>query len=365
MSNIFRDLKRAFLVSDTHFGVRNNSVEWLQIQKDYFNNFFIPLLEKEGKPGDFVLHCGDVFDSRNSLNLLVMNEAIHLFEKMAKIMPVVIILGNHDIWKKSSNDINSLKTMKWIPNIFIFEEPEVIKVKNNSLLLMPWRNGPEEEQKCIDSYNADYLFCHTDVVGLKFNKNTEVEHGLEFDSMNKFKMVYSGHIHYAQSKNNFRMLGCPYPMTRSDIGNQKSVWLVDFENDTETRFDNDYSPKFIRIGFERLLELSIEEANAMFKNNFVDILVDPKWSLTFPFGTFSDEMTTYKRLDFIPRLTSGDGSEDDLEEGGDIERVDILAISKKVIDKTGHSDNIKEKLFSFIKKLYDKALKEQREEDED
>ena len=83
------EYKRCFIVSDTHFGVRNSSYEWLDIMKDYFNNFFIPLLKREAKPGDFVMHCGDVFDSRHSLNLLVMNEAMAIFEQIAEIMPNV------------------------------------------------------------------------------------------------------------------------------------------------------------------------------------------------------------------------------------------------------------------------------------
>lgn len=97
------EYKRCFIISDTHFGVRNSSHEWLDIMKDYFKNFFLPLLRRESRPGDFVMHCGDVFDSRHSLNLLVMNDAISIFEEMAQIIPVVIILGNHDIERKHDN----------------------------------------------------------------------------------------------------------------------------------------------------------------------------------------------------------------------------------------------------------------------
>lgn len=361
MSN-FKSLKRAFLVSDTHFGVRNNSIEWLQIQKDYFYNFFIPLLEENKQPGDFILHCGDVFDSRNSLNLLVMNETITIFEKLAEIMPVIIILGNHDIWKKSSNDVNSLKTMKWIPNIFIFEEPEVLQMGSKKLLLMPWRNGIEEEQKCIETNKADYLFCHTDVNGLKFNKHTEVDHGIEFDKLAKFKKVYSGHIHYTQGKGNFRMLGCPYPMTRSDIGNNKSIWLLDLESGNEIQFENTYSPRFIRILFDKLLELTIEQINNLFDNNFVDVLVDPKWSLSFPFGALSEDLRTYRRLDFIPRSNAEESVDEYIAD--DLEKIDIINIARKVIEKTNHSDATKEKILHVIKKLHEKAQKTQKDNDE-
>jgi DNA repair exonuclease SbcCD nuclease subunit len=352
------DYKRCFIVSDTHFGARNSSYEWLDIMKDYFHNFFFPLLKREGRPGDFVMHCGDVFDSRHSLNLLVMNETMQIFEEMAKIMPVVIILGNHDIYRKDSNEVNSAKILKWIPNITVLEEPDIMKVANNTLLLMPWRKSVEEEIKCVSENDADYLFCHTDVKGLKFNKFTEVETGLDLKVMDKFKRVYSGHIHYTQTNKNFRMVGCPYQLTRSDMNNGKGIWIVDFEKDTETYFKNDYSPSFMRVIFEKILEMEVEDVNKMVTNNFVDILVHPKWSLNFPFSTFAEELSGYKRLDFIPRTTDIDENGEIIpDEGTTLENFDVLTLAEKVINNTSHSDELKENLKKTVKILYENTVK--------
>lgn len=352
------DYKRCFIVSDTHFGARNSSYEWLDIMKDYFQNFFFPLLRKEGRPGDFVMHCGDVFDSRHSLNLLVMNEAMQIFEEMATIMPVVIILGNHDIYRKDSNEVNSAKILKWIPNITVLEEPTLMKVAKNKLLLMPWRKSIEEEIKCVSSFDADYLFCHTDVKGLKFNKFVEVETGLELKEMDKFKKVYSGHIHYAQTNKNFRMVGCPYQLTRGDMNNEKGIWIVDFEHDTETYVKNSHSPNFMRVIFEKILEMEVEDVNKMVTNNFVDILVHPKWSLNFPFSTFAEELNGYKRLDFIPRTTDVDENGEIIpDEGTTLENFDVLTLAEKVINATSHSDELKENLKKTVKILYENTLK--------
>lgn len=350
--------KRAFIISDTHFGVRNGSHEWLEIMKDYFENFFIPLIKREGKPGDFVMHNGDVFDSRHSLNLLIMNEAMAAFEEIAKIMPVVIILGNHDIYRKESNDVNSAKILKWIPGITVLEEPEVMQVTNNKLLLMPWRKSVEDEAECVTSHEADYLFCHTDVKGLRFNKFTQIEHGLDLKVMKKFKKVYSGHIHYAQSHKNFRMVGSPYHLTRSDMYNEKGIWLIDFETDKETYFKNDRSPNFMRILFEKILEMEVEDVNAMFHNNFVDILVHPKWSMNFPFSTFSDELEGYKKLEFIPRTSDLDADGEPIsDEDTTLENFDVISLAERVINGTSHSQELKENLKKTVKKLYESVIK--------
>ena len=355
--------KRSWILADTHLGVRNSSIEWLEIMKEYFHDFFIPLLKREKKDGDFLIHLGDVFDSRHSLNLLIMNEGISIFEEISKIMPIVIILGNHDCYKKMSNDVNSVKILKWIPNIMVLEEPEILNISNKKLLFMPWRSDHHEESECIKNNPADYLFCHTDVQGLKFNKNTTIESGIELKDLKAFRKIYSGHIHYSQKKGNFRMVGCPYPMTRSDINNDKGIWCFNIETEEEIFYPNTVSPKFIRILFERILEMEVEDARLLFKNNFVDILVDPKWSLNFPFSAFIDEMKGYRRLDFIPRINETENDEGDIidENNSEIEKIDILELSNRVINNTQHSDNIKEKLIQTMKLLYDKVQKSQTE----
>jgi len=362
-----KNYKRAWMITDTHLGVRNNSIEWLEIMKEYFQNFFIPLLKREKKEGDFLVHVGDVFDSRHSLNLLVMNEGISIFEEISKIMPIVIILGNHDIYKKNSNDVNSVKILKWIPNIKVLEEPEVIVISGKKLLFMPWRAGHAEELECIQNNPADFMFCHTEMQGLKFNKSTTIETGLDMKEIKNFRKVYAGHIHFAQQKGNFRMLGCPYPMTRSDINNEKGIWCLDLITEEEHYFPNDVSPKFIRMIFEKVLEMEEKEAKEYFKNNFVDILVDPKWSLNFPFSTFAEDMKGHRRLDFVPRISNIEDEDGMLleSESSELEKIDIIELSKRLIYNTGHSTKVKDRLVGTIKTLYDRVQKTQEEKDED
>lgn len=362
----FSNMHRTFLISDTHFGVRNSSNEWMEIQKEYFYNFLIPLLKKESKKGDVLIHCGDVFDSRQSINLFVMNFALEIFEELAKILPVIILLGNHDIAKKNSNEVNSVKVLKWIPNIKVCEEPEIITVVGKKLLFMPWRANHQEEEECLKTHTADFLFCHTDVQGLKFNRNTEIQEGISLAMLKQFRKVYSGHIHYSQSKGNFRMLGCPYPLTRSDINNEKGIWCFDIENESETYFPNNYSPKFIRILFEKVLEMEEDEAREHFKNNFVDVLVDQKWTLNFPFSTFYDDIQGYRKLEFVPRIMNMEDDDGALldDESYQLGKIDIVELANKLIQNTSHNDSLKEKLLSTIKTLHEKVQKTKEKEDE-
>ena len=79
--------KRAFIISDTHLGARSNSVEWLEVMRDWFYSDFLPRVEKEYRPGDILIHCGDVFDNRQSVNLLVLHEGMVKYWYCGNIPP--------------------------------------------------------------------------------------------------------------------------------------------------------------------------------------------------------------------------------------------------------------------------------------
>jgi DNA repair exonuclease SbcCD nuclease subunit len=361
----YHNIKRFFIISDTHFGIRSNSIEWMEIQRDYFVNWFIPLLQKNKRPGDALIHTGDVFDSRQTLNLKVMNMAMEIFEEITKIMPVFMICGNHDIYYKTTNDVNSIKIFKWLNNVKVYETPVVLELNGGKTkaLLMPWQDSHDNESLIIQNNNADYLFCHTDFHGVKFNANVNIEQGNQVSTVNQFKRVYSGHIHYAQKYHNIRMVGCPYPLTRSDIGNIKHVWSIDFEQDIERGISNEYSPRFIRIKIERVLELTYDEMKKYVENNFVDILVNSSWSTKFPFSTFLDLFSNikYRKLNYII-TTVGKDDEIDLENSENSEEIDLPGLIEMHIETLTYSNTVKQKLKEVARTLYHKSLKEDLEE---
>lgn len=356
----YPDIKRFFIISDTHFGVRSNSIEWMEIQKDYFKSWFIPHIKKMYKPGDALIHCGDVFDSRQSMNLKVMNMAMEIFEEISKIMPVFMICGNHDIYYKTSNSVNSIKMFNWLPNVHVYEEPVLLEINNgiSTALLMPWQDSHDDESQIIQNNEADYLFCHTDFRGVKFNARVDVEDGNEIESVNQFKRVYSGHIHYAQKNQNIRMVGCPYPLTRSDNGNVKHFWILNFENDTEEGTVNNHSPKFVKIKLEKALETTYEDMKLYVDNNFVDILVNSSWAAHFPFSSFLEAFANikYRKLNYIiTSIGSDDETDGDYDENS--EEVDLPTLIDLHIEGLSYSELIKQKLKEVSRALYQKSLR--------
>lgn len=358
-----QNIKRVFIISDTHFGIKSNNLDWINVQEAYFNDFLIPLLKREYKEGDILIHCGDVFDNRQSLHLLVLNKAISIFEKLSKILPIFIIAGNHDLFKKQDTEINSLKCLKWLPNTVIFENYNVIDTKDMLLLFSPWTT-PEEQKENIDitlqrSKRKSLLFCHSNIQGIQYNKYVKIENGNTADDFSKVTHVYSGHIHYAQQMKNITYIGCPYSLTRNDIDNIKGVYLHDLKNDTQTFFENTLSPKFIRIPLEDLFEMTVSEINTIIENNFVDLLSDIKWTTQFPFSLFIDmiegyrsiEIHTYKALDDSSIIVDADTGE--IDERTLETTFNILTVLPQYINTLPYDTDIKDRIQNEIIGIYD------------
>jgi DNA repair exonuclease SbcCD nuclease subunit len=358
--------KRAWIVSDTHFGARSNSVEWLDEMMDWFENDFIKRIENEYKPGDILIHCGDVFDNRQSVNLLVLHRAIGLFEKLSKIFNdgIYIIAGNHDVMRKTSNDVSSLDCLKYIPNVHIIKEPVIAEFGTKTALFMPWRTDDEAERECLKEFevhNCNYLFCHTNIRNLRFDSRRDVEEGLMLDDINKFQRVYSGHIHWGQRRGNVTMVGNPYQMTRSDAGNSKGFYLLGIESNSEIFFENNYSPKFVRIYLNKYMERTVGDLKKECNNNRVDLYVPSHYLMKYQINPIIDILSEItKKLEVIPYEADlyEEEAEGSLSDEGSF---NIISLCERYIGsvKTIESET-KERIMSKINSIYQETIKHEK-----
>ena len=133
-------MAKIYLIGDTHIGLGYpNSVDkWYKVHLEYFSNFLIPLLKNRVKEGDIIIHLGDLFDNRNVIPINLLNYGMDIVEEISKIAPLHIIIGNHDCWSKSSDEINTIRPFKWIPNVFIYDKTSQIQFNGLKLCLMPY-----------------------------------------------------------------------------------------------------------------------------------------------------------------------------------------------------------------------------------
>ncbi len=349
--------KRVWVLGDLHFGVRANSVEWLEIQKDFFERLFIPTLKKNVKPGDVLVQVGDTFDNRQSINIKVLNYAVDLFERLGQILPCYVICGNHDIWAKKSNDISSIDSLKWIPNVQVYKEPKLLNWNGRKTLLMPWRRDAEHEAETLAEYpQSEIVFCHSEVRGIYLNSKVKNEHGTETNIYDKYTRVYSGHIHFRQEKNKLLMVGVPYQLTRSDRDNPKGFDLVDLENMEETFFENHISPKFLRYNIKALYDMPLGKFKEQIENNFVDLFVPSQIATTNALSQLINEIQHISRK-LEPNIYEEDSYIDkDFYDINEIEEMyknyNILNLCNMYVDGMKQDEELSLKLKSKLKQLY-------------
>jgi DNA repair exonuclease SbcCD nuclease subunit len=353
-------VKRIWVLGDLHLGVRANSVEWLEIQQEFFEKVLIPTLKKEVKPGDVLVQVGDAFDNRQSVNLRVLSYSVDLFERLGKILPVHVICGNHDIWAKKSNDITSIDALKWIPNVSIYKKPKQFNWAGKNVLLMPWRRDSEHEIETLAKYpTANIVMCHSEVSGVSLNAKVKNLHGTDTESYKGYDAVYSGHIHYRQRKGTLRLVGTPYQLTRSDANNAKGFDLVDLETMEETFFENTISPKFLKFNLKSLYMVQLGEFKSQIQNNFVDLYVPSKIATSSALSKLINKVQKISRK-IEPSIYEDESMVDkDLYDMDQIEDLyknyNILHLCNMYVDGTNHDEDVKQKLKSRLKQLHDQC----------
>ena len=305
---------KIWFLADLHFGCRADNEIWLKDYSDYFYNVFIPLLKDKYEEGDIVCSLGDVFDNRNSIGINTINTVIDIFEKIAEICPDIrLIVGNHDIYNKSSNNITSLNILKYIKGVKIYYDPEVEVIGGKTILFHPWIENKEIQSKLLSKFNGDYIFGHLDVFGVESNSKGIKVKSSNAVNMSEFKTaeVYAGHIHLRQDYKNIHYVGNPYAKVRGE-GNAKGITVLDIKTGKREFYENTYSPKFLKENIYEIIDINIGELKNKWNNNYVDLHVLGSDITKCRFDELREELSGYYKEFAIKNESANSGLVNDI-----------------------------------------------------
>ena len=270
-------MSKILLIGDSHLGLGfpNKTDHWFKIHQEYFQDFLLPLLKKELTKDDIIVHLGDLFDNRSVVPINILNYAQNVLEQMAQICQVHVIIGNHDLYTKATNEINTVKLYKYIPNVFVYEEPTKIDFMGKSILMLPWVEKRKEQIEILKKFSGcDYLFCHSDLNGAKMHLSSVAHKNhdkINVEEFSGYKRVFSGHIHLVQQNKNFTFVGNLFEMDRNDLGNQKGIFILDAIDGSERFIPNDVSPKFKKLYLRN--EDDILSLDGVSTKDYIDLFI--------------------------------------------------------------------------------------------
>lgn len=233
------------LITDTHFGARNDNLAFNEYFYQFWENTFFPYIEKHGI--DTVIHLGDVMDRRKFVSYKIAKDFRERFMQRFIDMGVTVhmMVGNHDTFYKNTNDVNSLSELVEgrNPNIFVYPEATTVEFDGTPIMFIPWINSENYSNTMqeIQNTKAQVAMGHLEINGFEMHAGHFSESGYDKDFLKKFDTVFSGHFHKKSDDGQIYYLGNTYQMTWSDNGCPKGFHVFDTETRELERIVNPYT----------------------------------------------------------------------------------------------------------------------------
>ena len=115
------------LITDTHFGARNDSGVISDYMMKFYSDIFFPyIIDNDIKT---IIHLGDLVDRRKYVNFVTLNSlrTDFIFRLQDSGIDTHIIIGNHDTYYRNTNRINAVNELFGdAPFIHIYDRPETV-----------------------------------------------------------------------------------------------------------------------------------------------------------------------------------------------------------------------------------------------
>lgn len=348
------------LITDTHWGVRNDNNAFLDNNKIFLDTVFFPFLSKNGI--DTLIHLGDVVDRRKYININTAKRLREDFLKPISEMQIDfhIIAGNHDTYFKNTNEVNSIRELIADKYDFkIYDKfPEEVIFDECPILFIPWicdqnRKGTMES---INACKSTIAMGHLEIQGFEMYKGSIVSHGDDARVFDRFDMVMSGHYHHRSNNGHIFYLGSHAEFTWSDYNDPKGFHIFDTETRELNFIENPYKI-FKKIWYDDSssdLNNILESVNDELKNSIIKVIVKTK-NNPYWFDLFIDKIEKHNPIDL---QIVEDHLNLNLEEDSDIvnEAEDTITIFKNYIEQINSDSINKERLQNTMLDLYNEAM---------
>ena len=342
------------IITDQHFGARNDSLVFLDFYEKFYENTFFPTIDSAGI--DTVLILGDTFDRRKYVNFYSLDRAKKMFfdKLQERGIRVHMLAGNHDTYYKNTNEVNSPELLLTeYTNIDVISKPETIVVGGTTICMMPWicSDNYQESVDHMANTKAEICMGHFEISGFAMYRGMESHDGLSKETFDKFDLVFSGHYHHRSNDKHIHYLGNPYELTWQDYNDPRGFHLFDLDTRELAFFQNPYT-MFARIEYDdkdrEVLDLNVLDL----KDKYVKLVVVNKTDY-YKFDKFIQ--TLYNKGCHEIKIVEDLSEFEDGEVGEEINLEDTLSVLSNYIDSV-ETDVDKDQIKTYLRTLYTEAV---------
>jgi len=342
------------IITDTHFGARNDNLNFNDYFYKFYDDIFFPTLKERGITT--CVHMGDVVDRRKFISYRIASDFrkrfINKFQELG--IDLHIIIGNHDTYYKNTNEVNSMEELVGSDRFKIYTESKIVEFDDIPILFVPWINvnNYDESIKLLNTAKSDIIMGHLGISGFEMHRGQISLEGHKKEMFRRFDTVFSGHFHHKSDDGQIYYLGTPYQITWSDYDDPKGFHIFDTETRELERIINPYI-LFRKIYYDDTQEDYNNHDIAQYENQYVKLIVVNKKDL-YEFDKFVDRllMADAYEVKIIEDFSELDASNvsDDIVENTE----DTMTLLEKYIDELDVTLN-KDRLENTMRNLYIEA----------
>lgn len=272
------------VITDTHWGVRNDSVAFLDMTKRFLDEVFFPYLDKHKIKT--VIHLGDLVDRRKQISFLTAKRLREDFLQplAARKIEYHQLLGNHDVFYKNTNEVNAVQELwsAWdTKRMHSYATAANVTVQNQPMTFVPWicADNREETLRVLGETSAPICMGHLELQGFEMHRGSVAAHGDDRKLFSKFDLTLSGHYHHRSTDGSIYYLGSHGEFTWADFDDARGFHVLDTKT-RELEFIQNPHKMFSKIWYDdantTLEKLVTGTSFIDHKNTYVKVIVTNK-----------------------------------------------------------------------------------------
>ena len=329
------------LITDTHFGARNDNLAFNEYFYEFYENQFFPYL-KEHKIKHCV-HLGDVMDRRKFISYRIARDFRERFINSFKDINFHMLVGNHDTFYKNTNDVNSLHELVdgKFKNIKVYSKTTEVDFGDCKILFVPWINSDNYSytMEMLDTTSAQICMGHLELSGFQMQRGMIMTEGWDKRLFHIFDLVMSGHFHHKSDDGQIFYLGTPYEIYWNDYDDPKGFHIFDTKTRELERIVNT-NTLFCKIYYDDTTQNYMSHDISRYKNKYVKVIVVNKKDL-------------YQFDHFVDRLLLADAHDVKIIE--DFSEMDASNVSDDIVENTEDTMTLLEKYIDELDVTLDKS----------